>query len=80
MNRSLILQHSEEDLGEQRMENLVNQVAFLVNKWKEGELEKERAEERRRQQEWEARHRSSTAPRAPAPGQVRPSSASPKKK
>ncbi|KAK2143236.1 hypothetical protein LSH36_861g02064 [Paralvinella palmiformis] len=58
INRALSLQH-EEDSSEIQLQMLMTQVSYLVNKMKYEEALKEREQERRKQSEWEEKHRSS---------------------
>ncbi|KAK6195687.1 hypothetical protein SNE40_001061 [Patella caerulea] len=55
MNRALSLQH-EEDSSAKKLETLMSQVDYLVNKMKATEAEKERDKEKQRQKEWEQKH------------------------
>ncbi|KAI0220085.1 hypothetical protein LSAT2_028390 [Lamellibrachia satsuma] len=60
LNRALSLQQ-ELDENEVRLESLVSQVSYLVNKTKEEEAAKEREEERLRQKAWAQQNRTGTS-------------------
>ncbi|XP_067668084.1 inositol 1,4,5-trisphosphate-gated calcium channel ITPR2-like [Haliotis asinina] len=57
LNRAMSLRH-EEDSNEKKLETLMDQVDYLVNKMKEEEATKEREKEKQRQKEWEAKFKA----------------------
>ncbi|PAA53236.1 hypothetical protein BOX15_Mlig001198g2 [Macrostomum lignano] len=85
LNKSMTLEAAEDNREEAKLETLLSQVSFLVRKWKEEELSKERERERLRQQKWEEQHRNSCdssaadgrqAPRRPTAGKRKPDAGS----
>ncbi|PAA53235.1 hypothetical protein BOX15_Mlig016571g1 [Macrostomum lignano] len=59
LNKSMTLEAAEDNREEAKLETLLSQVSYLVRKWKEEELSKERERERKRQQKWEEQHKKS---------------------
>ncbi|PAA53234.1 hypothetical protein BOX15_Mlig001696g3 [Macrostomum lignano] len=57
LNKSITLEAAEDNQEELKLETLMTQVSFLVHKWKEEDLAKEREKEKKRQQQWEEQHK-----------------------
>ncbi|KAK3095936.1 hypothetical protein FSP39_021047 [Pinctada imbricata] len=58
LNKALCLLN-EEDSQEQRMENMEMKLDYVMNTMKRQAADKEKVREKRRQQEWEAKHKNS---------------------
>ncbi|CAH1800283.1 unnamed protein product [Owenia fusiformis] len=72
MNRALALQH-EGDSAEMKMELMIEQINFLVQRVREDEVFKQRELERKKQLEWEEQHKTVSGPgrRTKSPDQSR---------